>query len=141
MGVLRLAPIYLPSILACAFLPLLAAVLLGPQLTTLRRSAYYEIRGAQIPRAPHTARDAASADAPFLPRMRARLRHPRTWRQACYHLIAGPAANLVGVIAGTMWVCGLICFGWLARRSPSARTGSGCPWRRPWRFGVRSGAW
>jgi hypothetical protein len=43
------APIYLPSILACAFLPLLAAVLLGPQLTTLRRSAYYEIRGAQIP--------------------------------------------------------------------------------------------
>jgi signal transduction histidine kinase len=107
------APIYLPSILACAFLPLLAAVLLGPQLTTLRRSVYYEIRGAQIPRAPHTARDAAPADAPFLPRMRARLRHPRTWRQACYHLIAGPAANLVGVIAGTMWVCGLICFGWL----------------------------
>ena len=107
------APVYLPSILACSFLSLLAAVLLGPQLTTLRRSAYYGIRGAQIPRAPRTARDAASADAPFLPRMRARLRHPRTWLQACYHLIAGPAANLVGVIAGTMWVSGLICFGWL----------------------------
>jgi signal transduction histidine kinase len=107
------APIYLPSILACAFLPLLAAVLLGPQLTRLRRSAYYGIRGVQIPRAPHAARDAASPDAPFLPRLRARLRHPRTWRQACYHLIAGPAANLVGVIAGAMWVGGLICFGWL----------------------------
>jgi len=106
------APIYLPSTLA--FLALLAAVLLGPQLTTLRRSAYYKIRGAQIPRAPHTARDAACVAAPFLPRMRARLRHPRTWRQACYHLIAGPAANLVGVIAGTMWVSGLICFGWLS---------------------------
>ena len=103
------APAYLPSILACAFLPLLAAVLLGPQLTTLRRSAYYEIRAVQIPR----ARDAAAADAPFLQRMRARLRHPRTWRQACYHLIAGPAANLVGVIAGALWVGGLICFGWL----------------------------
>jgi len=106
------APIYLPSTLA--FLALLAAVLLGPQLTTLRRSAYYKIRGAQIPRAPHTARDAAYAAVPFLPRMRARLRHPRTWRQACYHLIAGPAVNLVGVIAGTMWVSGLICFGWLS---------------------------
>jgi signal transduction histidine kinase len=105
------APVYLPSIFACAFLPLLAAVLLGPQLTTLRRSAYYEIWGVQIPRAPHAAQDAA--DAPFLQRMRARLRHPRTWRQACYHLIAGPAANLVGVIAGAMWVSGLICFGWL----------------------------
>jgi signal transduction histidine kinase len=45
--------------------------------------------------------------------MRARLSHPRTWRQACYHLIAGPAANLVGVIAGAMWVSGLIWFGWL----------------------------
>ncbi|MEA2203064.1 MAG: hypothetical protein QOI89_3804, partial [Solirubrobacteraceae bacterium] len=42
-----------------------------------------------------------------------RLCHRGTWRQACYHLIAGPAATLVGVIAGTMWVGGLICFGWL----------------------------
>ncbi|WP_084598743.1 sensor histidine kinase [Actinoplanes subtropicus] len=104
------APSHLPWVLACAFLPPLAAVLLGPQLTTLRRSAYYEIRGAQIPRAPHTA----STDAPFLPRLVARLRHPRTWRQACYHLIAGPAANLAGVIAGTMWAGGLIGFGWLS---------------------------
>ena len=108
------ARIHLPSILACTFLALLAAVLLGPQLTTLRRWAYDRIRGTQIPRVPHTARDAASADAPFLRQVRARLRHPRTWRQACYHLIAGPAANLVGVIAGTMWVSGLICFGWLS---------------------------
>ena len=102
-------PGYLPSILACAVLPPLAAVLLGPRLTTLRRSAYAAIRGARIPR----ARDAADPDASFLPRMRARLRHPRTWRQACYHLIAGPAANLVGMVAGSMWVGGLICFGWL----------------------------
>lgn len=107
------APTFLPSILACAFLPLLATVLMGPQLTRLRRYAYYEIRGFRIPWPPHTARDAASADAPFLSRMRARLRHPRTWRQACYHLLAGPAANLVGLIAGTVWISGLICFGWL----------------------------
>ena len=54
-------------------------------------------------------------EAPFLPRMAAHgLRHPRTWRQACYHLIAGPAANLVGMIAGTLWVGGLIGFGWLS---------------------------
>ena len=114
------APVSLPWILACAFLPLPAAVLLGPQLTTLRRSAYHQIRGAQIPRVPDTA-----ADAPFLPRMRARLRHPRTWRQACYHLIAGPAANLAGVIAGTMWVGGLICLGWL-----SAAIAFGPHWKR-----------
>jgi hypothetical protein len=39
------APIYLPSILACAFLPLLAAVLLGPQLTRTRRSSRGCARG------------------------------------------------------------------------------------------------
>ena len=109
-AIFAFVPISLPSILACAFLPPLAAVLLGPQFTTLRRSAYHKIRGVQIPR----ARDAASADAPFFSRLRARLAHPRTWRQACYHLIAGPAANLVGVIAGIIWVGGLIWFGWLS---------------------------
>lgn len=118
------APVYLPSLLACALLPLLATVLLGPQLTTLRRFAYHKIRGVQVPQAPHTAQDAAFADAQFLPRMRARLRHPRTWRQACYHLIAAPAANLLGVIAGTMWISGLISLSWL-----SAAIASGPNWK------------
>jgi signal transduction histidine kinase len=102
------APASLPLILACAFVPLVAVVLLGPQLTMLRRYAYSKIRGAQIPR------DAASADGPFLPRLRARLRHPCTWRQAGYHLIAGPAANLAGLIAVIVWVSALIGLGWLS---------------------------
>ena len=40
--------------------------------------------------------------------LRDRLRSPRTWRQACYHLVVGPAVNLLGLLGGLLWAAALI---------------------------------
>ena len=102
-------PSYVPSVLVCVFVPLTVVVLLCPQLTALRRAAYFEIRGVKIPEPPplpsasggprNTGRLAAVGSA-----LADRFHSPRTWRQAVYHLVAGPAADFAGVLSGVAWL-------------------------------------
>ncbi|MBS2534006.1 sensor domain-containing protein [Catenulispora sp. NF23] len=118
LGIMVLAwifyvPAYVPSVLVCVFAPLAVVVLLSPQLTALRRATYFEIRGVRIPKPPPlpsasggprnpgrlTAVGSALAD---------RFRSPRTWRQALFHLVACPAAELVGVLSGVAWLGALV---------------------------------
>ena len=99
-------PISLLPVLTCTFAPLAAVVLLCPRLTALRRGCFYEVLGVQIPKPPVLERPAGSSGS-LWPALRDHLRSPRTWRQACYHLVVGPAVNLLGLLGGLLWVAAL----------------------------------
>ena len=100
-------PISLPAVLACAFVSVAAAVALCPWLTVPRRACFYEVLGVRIPRPPTLDRSPDSSGGVWSA-LRDRLRSPRTWRQACYHLVVGPAVNLLGLLGGLLWVAALI---------------------------------
>ena len=96
-------PTSTPVILAAVFVPLAVVVLLGPQLSGLRRATFREVRDLEIP-----APSGEGPDEIVVPKtwaaVRARFRSPRTWRQAYYHLVVGPAAHLLGVLTSAVWL-------------------------------------
>ena len=100
-------PISLPAVLTCMFVSVAAAVALCPWLTVLRRACFYEVLGVRIPRPPTLERSPDSSGGVWSA-LRDRLRSPRTWRQACYHLVVGPAVNLLGLLGGLLWAAALI---------------------------------
>jgi len=100
-------PISLLAVLTCMFVSVAAAVALCPWLTVLRRACFYEVLGVRIPRPPTLERSPDSSGGVWSA-LRDRLRSPRTWRQACYHLVVGPAVNLLGLLGGLLWVAALI---------------------------------
>ena len=100
-------PISLLAVLTCMFVSVGAAVALCPWLTVLRRACFYELLGVRIPRPPTIERSPDSSGGVWSA-LRDRLRSPRTWRQACYHLVVGPAVNLLGLLGGLLWVAALI---------------------------------
>ena len=61
----------------------------------------------RIPRPPTLERSPDSSGGVWSA-LRDRLRSPRTWRQACYHLVVGPAVNLLGLLGGLLWAAALI---------------------------------
>jgi signal transduction histidine kinase len=97
-------PTSVPVILAAVFVPLVIVVLLGPWLTGLRRACFYEAMGIEIPLPPSEEQ----TSGPGFPRSQRELstllHSPRTWRQACYHLVAGPAVHLLGLAASAVWL-------------------------------------
>jgi signal transduction histidine kinase len=100
-------PISLPAVLTCMFVSVAAAVALCPWLTVPRRACFYEVLGVRIPRPPTLERSPDSSGGVWSA-LRDRLRSPRTWRQACYHLVVGPAVNLLGLLGGLLWAAALI---------------------------------
>ncbi len=100
-------PISLLAVLTCMFVSVAAAVALCPWLTVPRRACYYEVLGVRIPRPPALERSPDSSGGVWSA-LRDRARSPRTWRQACYHLVVGPAVNLLGLLGGVLWVAALI---------------------------------
>lgn len=90
-------------VLAAVFIPLVVVVLLGPQLSGLRRATFREVRGLEIPAPPGEGPDEIAVPK-SLSAVRERFRSPRTWRQAYYHLLAGPAVNLLGVLSAAVWL-------------------------------------
>ncbi len=100
-------PISLPAVLTCMFVSVAAAVALCPWLTVPRRGCFYELLGVRIPKPPTIERSPDSSGGVWSA-LRDRLRSPRTWRQACYHLVVGPAVNLLGLLGGLLWAAALI---------------------------------
>src|SRR3984957_21222143 len=100
-------PISLPAVLTCMFVSVGAAVALCPWLTVPRRACFYEVLGVRIPKPPALERPADSSGGVWSA-LRDRVRSPRTWRQACYHLLVGPAVNLLGLLGGLLWAAALI---------------------------------
>src|ERR1700744_2831974 len=103
-------PISLLPLLPCMFVSVAAAVALCPWLTVPRRACFYEVLGVRIPRPPALERSPDSSGGGWAA-LRDRLRSPRTWRQACYHLVVGPAVNLLGLLGGLLWAGAPIGFG------------------------------
>jgi signal transduction histidine kinase len=100
-------PVSAAAVLAFAFVPLAAVVALGPRLTMMRRTAIEQVLGVRIPAPPPVKRSAEASGT----RWRALVEQfgsLRTWRQAYYHLIAGPAVNLLGVLTGAVWIAALL---------------------------------
>jgi signal transduction histidine kinase len=95
-------PISLLAVLTCTFVSVGAAVALCPWLTVLRRGCFYELLGVRIPKPPTIERSPDSSGGVWSA-LRDHLRSPRTWRQACYHLIVGPAVNLLGLLGALFW--------------------------------------
>ena len=95
-------PISLLAVLTCAFASVAAAVALCPWLTVPRRGCFYEVLGVRIPKPPTIERSPDSSGGVWSA-LRDRLRSPRTWRQACYLLIVGPAVNLLGLLGALLW--------------------------------------
>src|ERR1700722_14950785 len=102
-------PISLLAVLTCMFVSVAAAVALCPWLTGPRRACFYEVLGVRIPRPP-TLEPSPDSSGGVWSELRDRLRSPRTWRQACYHLVVGPAVNLLGLLGGLLWAAALIGF-------------------------------
>src|ERR1700728_1057289 len=100
-------PISLLAVLTCLFVSVAAAVALCPWLTVPRRACFYEVLGVRIPRPPTLERSPDSSGGGWSA-LRDRLRSPRTWRQACYHLVVGPTVNVLGVLGGLLWAAALI---------------------------------
>ena len=100
-------PISLPAVLTCMFVSVAAAVALCPWLTVPRRACFHEVLGVRIPRPPTLERSPDSSGGVWSA-LRDRLRSPRTWRQARYHLVVGPAVNLLGLLGGLLWAAALI---------------------------------
>lgn len=95
-------PISLLAVLTCTFVSVGAAVALCPWLTAARRGCFFELLGVRIPKPPTIERSPASSGGVWSA-LRDRLRSPHTWRQACYHLIVGPAVNLLGLLGAVFW--------------------------------------
>ncbi|MBR7825717.1 sensor domain-containing protein [Actinospica sp. MGRD01-02] len=95
-------PISFLAVLTCAFVSVAAAVALCPWLTVLRRGCFYEVLGVRIPKPPTIERSPESSGGVWSA-LRDHLRSPRTWRQACYHLVVGPAVNLLGLLGALAW--------------------------------------
>ena len=106
-------PISFLAVLTCTFVSIGAAVALCPWLTVPRRACFYEVLGVRIPKPPALERPADSSGSVWSA-LRDRVRSPRTWRQACYHLLVGPAVNLLGLLGGLLWVAALIGLATLA---------------------------
>ena len=100
-------PVSAPAVIAFASVPLAAVVALGPRLTMMRRTAFDQVLGVRIPTPPQV-KQPPEASGTRWHAVVDQFGSLRTWRQAYYHLIAGPAVNLLGVLAGAVWIAALL---------------------------------
>ena len=97
------------------------ALVLRAPLTGAQRRRCWSLLGIEIPRAP------VAPDRPLAGRLAASFRAETTWRQLGYHLVAGPALALGGLLTLAAWATGaglVAAFGYSYLFPPLSQAGS-----------------
>jgi signal transduction histidine kinase len=98
-------PLSLTQITLALLVPLALIGALVPALTAMQRDRFRALLGEEIPRPARIERP------PGWRGLLALARSETPWRQLGYHLVAGPAIALGGLVTLTLWAAGLVLFG------------------------------
>jgi signal transduction histidine kinase len=98
-------PVSLSQITLALLVPLAVVGVLIPWLTAAQRDRFRALLGEEIPRPVTVERPPGWHGLLVL------ARSETSWRQLCYHLVAGPAIAVGGLVTLMLWATGLVLFG------------------------------